>query len=341
MSIHTVCFPMLPRALLGSLLLALAQACASPPRPPMDARSAAAATPELDRRAAAAEQLERVALLGASVTDGFGLALELSGEQRSLADFLAAAERSADPGARQRLDLADHLLFLQAEPAARTQIEATAKFQPTLVLAPDLLFWFVYGDRREEQRLAAFERGLALIDGLRARLSAPLVLGDLPDMSSASELMLPKSLRPSAATLEAANRRATAWAREREDVVLVPLADLALALDDDGALSGPGWSFEPGESDELLQADQLHPTVLGTALLLNLCFETLAERQARLSLRQAPRAGSGDDANRQGELAAERAAWRAAYASLLELDPHRLAERVQSEAQAARLADPR
>jgi hypothetical protein len=331
---------MFPRALLAGLLL-LAQACASHAQSPRAAQGPTAAPPEPDRRAAAAEQLERVALLGASVSDGFGLALELSGEQRSLADFLAAAERSADPSARQRLDLADHLLFLQAEPAARAQIEAAARFQPTLVLAPDLLFWFVYGDRREDQRLAALERGLALIDGLRARISAPLVLGDLPDMSSASELMLPKSLRPSAATLEAANRRATAWAREREDVVLVPLADLALALDDDGALSGPGWSFEPGESDELLQADQLHPTVLGTALLLNLCFETLAERQARLSLRQAPRAGSGDDANRQGELAAERAAWRAAYASLLELDPHRLAERVQSEAQAARLADPR
>lgn len=311
------------------LLLAAVPACVHPA--PGDRRHAAdaAAVPGPDPRTLAAQRLERVAVLGASVADGFGLALELSGEQRSLADFLAAAER--DGSQRTRLDLADHLLFLQAEPAASAQIEAAAGFQPTLVLAPDLLFWFVYGDRREAERAAALERGLALIDGLRARLDAPIVLGDVPDMSAASELMLPRRLRPRAATLANANRRLSGWAAERDDVVLVPLADLAAALSEGGPLAGPGWSIDPDRSGELLQADGLHPTVLGTALLLKLCFEALAERDARLQ-------GSGAQGRSAG---AEREAWSAAYSALLELDPELLAQRVVSAAAAARLQAPR
>lgn len=211
--------------------------------------------------------LHQVVVLGASVTMGMDLGTDV-------ADVLEETIlREHDPV------LADHdfRFFLRPLEIATEQVEFALGADASLVVGVDFLFWFGYGDlgvepeHATDARLALLERGLALLD----RIAAPLVVGDFPDMSEAIGKMLRREQVPDAAALERLNARLAAWARERGDVIVLPLSRVIADMRSDRPLTIGRQDWPAGSSDLLLQPDRLHPTLEGLAAVTHLVAERL------------------------------------------------------------------
>ncbi|MBI5364792.1 MAG: hypothetical protein HZA53_16570 [Planctomycetes bacterium] len=232
---------------LQSSLLALAPLVQSPvPPKPADAPATTA--------------LDRVAVLGASLSEGFGLEPEI-GAPVWIGDVVRAAAKRELPAPNRQ----SSLLFFTAPrvfgPKAAKEALAT---QPTLVLALDWLFWFGYGAfDSDAKRLESFEFGLKQLEPF----TCPVLLGDLPDMRGALTgvpQMLDEKQVPAAAALAVLNERLKAWSKERANVVVFPLSEFAAKLSGKDAFTLRGNSVFASELPELLQKDKLHPTVMGT-----------------------------------------------------------------------------
>lgn len=190
----------------------------------------------------------RIAIVGASVSAGFG--------GMPFGDaFTAAAPHSAVQSS------ANVMLF--KDPVGETQrqlAEATA-FKPSIVIALDLLFWDVYGRNNP----SALANTLAQLDTLRTS-GTWIVIGDVPLITTASEVMLPKDLIPSTVDLAAANKTIAAWAK-KDHVVLVPLAAWTEPLRTGAKVKLP--TGETVEAAELMAIDGLHANPLGTWYVLD------------------------------------------------------------------------
>jgi len=168
--------------------------------------------------------LQRVFMIGASASSGFLLQADV-GVPTSLTDVLEAALVSEHEPVQASTSLS---FFLSPLASGEKQIDKALAYEPTLLLALDFLFWFGYGRvASEDARLERLEQGLWLLD----KLEGPLVVCDLPDMSAALDgrgpfgvPMLRPSQIPRGATLERLNAMLAAWAAERGDVIVVPLA---------------------------------------------------------------------------------------------------------------------
>jgi hypothetical protein len=185
--------------------------------------------------------------VGASVSAGFG------------GVPVAEAVAAAAPGAAVT-GAASVLMFQDAVGSGAEQIDVVLAERPELVLAIDFLFWHVYNGRGRDDRLARLERGLADLDRARAA-GAAIVIGDVPRIVTASELLIAKEAIPPIDELAAANARLVAWASTRPDVLVVPFAAWAEPL-----AAGAEVELAPGErrpARELMSFDGLHPNALG------------------------------------------------------------------------------
>src|SRR5689334_1804853 len=101
-------------------------------------------------------------------------------------------------------------MFMNPDAFAPTQVEAATNARPTLVIGVDFLFWFCYGDgRTDSERAQRFEQGLKLLE----QIPCPLVVGDIPDVSAATNTgIISNEQVPSASARAAANKRLKAWA---------------------------------------------------------------------------------------------------------------------------------
>jgi hypothetical protein len=190
----------------------------------------------------------RIAIVGASVSAGFG------GTPFGDA-FTAAAPHSAVESS------ANVMLF--KDPAGdvhRQMAEATA-FKPSIVIALDLLFWDVYG----YDDPAGLADTLAQLDALRTA-GAWIVVGDVPLITTANEVMLPRSAIPTAAALARANQTIATFAK-KDHVVLVPLAAWTEPLRSGAKVKLP--TGETVEASELMAIDGLHANPLGTWYVLD------------------------------------------------------------------------
>jgi hypothetical protein len=226
--------------------------------------------------------LERVVVLGASGSAGFGVA-------GSMADALRATFVD-EPGAVR--DESSSLFFLDPLANGANSVERARAADPTLVVAADFLFWFAYGLvnaegkplASDEERPALFEKGLALL----ADFGCPVVVGDLPDCSRAIGTMLLEAQVPAPATLAALNARLAEWAKGRPKVVVLPLAESVERLfaaasanseTEPAELELGGWTYPAREAAALLfQPDELHPTLDGLALIAHHAARGLLER---------------------------------------------------------------
>jgi hypothetical protein len=208
---------------------------------------------------------DRIVMVGASATAGFTESEPLGGPktpQYRLSRYLEAALRVAHKPVQ---NLANTMFFIQPEAAGRFQIDQALKASPTLVVGIDFLFWFCYGEGpAEKDRLQRFEKGLELLDTVQC----PLVLGDIPDASGASNDMLPADQIPSRETMSAANRRLKQWAVARRQVVIVSLSGFMRAAMANQALTIHGHTEPAGKTRGLLQSDRLHPSQRGCAVLV-------------------------------------------------------------------------
>jgi hypothetical protein len=153
------------------------------------------------------------------------------------------------------------MLFKDPAGDIKRQISEATSFKPSMVIGLDLLFWDVYG----YDDPAGLANTLAQLEVLRAG-GVWIVLGDVPLITTASEVMLPKSAIPSVAQLAAANKTIAAFAK-RDHVVLVPLAAWTEPLRTGAKVTLP--TGETVEAAELMAIDGLHANPLGTWYVLD------------------------------------------------------------------------
>lgn len=211
--------------------------------------------------------LEKIAVLGASVSAGMGLdpdADPFAGAESKVR--LANVIEASIVGAHQPpVDESTLMFFTAPEPTAKRTVKDALAAKPTMVVALDYLFWFGYGLGDDAKRLARLEAGLKTLETFKC----PLLLGDFADFNGANvhPMMLSPKAIPSAATLEKLNERLAAWAKERANVVVVPVKDVFAKLRADELVEVLGNRFEKGATKKLMQADGLHTTIEGTAAL--------------------------------------------------------------------------
>jgi hypothetical protein len=213
--------------------------------------------------------IERVAVVGASLSDGFGSGTKLA---------LALEEVIRRPH-RPIVDASSSLFFMRPMETGTELLGKALEGKPTLVVAIDFLFWFGYGAvgpegkpmGSEEDRLVLLEEGLKLLE----KVEAPLILGDFPDMSDAIGGILSAGQVPKAETLAALNRRVGEWSKKRANVILVPLARHIVEIRGDKAVKVGKWEWPAGQSARLLQDDKLHPTAEGLVAVCGMIVEGL------------------------------------------------------------------
>lgn len=232
--------------------------------------------------------LDRVAVIGASMSSGAGLRHEL-GAEVSLVPVLESvlAPQARGPEAAPILDLGTYFMFKSPVGVGTTLVDATVEHQATLVIAVDFLFWFVHGELAEEQRVERLELGLALLD----RLPSPMLVGDLPDITYALSgrhrifggPIIPPHKIPSEATRALCNQRIRAWAQARPRVSLAPFEHFAAEALAGNAIKLPHSGVITGGPDVLIQQDHLHPTLDGSIALLLIAMNVFIEEQAGLA----------------------------------------------------------
>jgi transcription elongation GreA/GreB family factor len=206
----------------------------------------------------------RIVMVGASVTAGFTLSEPLGGPRTAQCDlsrYLGAALTGPHQPVR---NLGNTLFFMQPDYIGKQQIQTALQTNPTLLTGIDFLFWFCYGRvDHEEDRAQRFEQGLKLLEAVRC----PLILGDIPDASAAVGSMLSADEIPSASALAAANRRLREWAKTHPMTVVVPLARLMRTIQAGKTVMLHHHALPSDQTHPLLQADRLHPTPRGCAVL--------------------------------------------------------------------------
>lgn len=236
-------------AVLVSVSAPAAQAPAVPSTP----------APNAPGTAAAPKVVDRISVLGASLSEGFGIDQEI-GAQVWLGTLVDAAVRPEHREARRR---SSPLFFADPRGAATQSVQNALADEPTLVVALDYLFWFAYGQQEDvKKRDETFEFGLKQLESF----ACPVLVGDVPDMSTAvdgdPQMLQPKQI-PARERLDAFNTRLREWAKPRTNVVVFGLHDLNARLRENREYHVRGNVYFPSELPDLFQSDKLHPTANG------------------------------------------------------------------------------
>ncbi|MAB82278.1 MAG: hypothetical protein CMJ24_02440 [Phycisphaerae bacterium] len=225
---------------------------------------------------------DRIALIGASVTWGFGNQIEVPLETYThhdpidLADIIDAMMLREHEIVVSGGDVA----FFRTPRTSGARLAAEAvEAEPTLVLALDFLFWYGYGNRNIDSRphtglksrLKLLEMGLAELD----RFECPVVVFDFPDVSPAIGLMLIRSQVPSPEDLAAMNARLHEWASTRPNVILLPLHETLTQIRADEGFAIEDLQWPAGSLRTIILPDNLHPTTDGTIALAQLAVRAL------------------------------------------------------------------
>ena len=217
--------------------------------------------------------LERVVVIGASVSAGFQLSANLA----------SALEASIVGEGSSTKTFANSLFFLNPLDVGEAEVERALQHDPTLVVAVDFLFWYGYGGmnaeggalEEENQRLELLEEGLEQL----AEFECPLVISDFPDMSASVGKMLTRRQMPAPETLTALSRRVHAWAENRPGVIVLPFAKLVHDLGADEPLKIGRHEWPGGSTRRLLQRDRLHPTLEGLCGIAQLVADQLVQHE--------------------------------------------------------------
>ena len=258
------------RCLLAVLAIALANAAAIW----ADERVVAPVVP------ATVSSFEPLVVIGASASAGFIMSEPFGGPKTSqyrLSRYLDAALLHKG---RDAVNLATAPFFLNPDEQGKQQIDHALELQPGTVVGVDFLFWFCYGrSQAETDRPKRFENGLALLD----RLKCPVVVGDIPDASTAVGGMLSRAEMPALETIAAANRRLAEWASSHPNVAVLSLSNFMKCCHADRSLTVHGQIWAEGETRKLLQSDRLHPARHGCAILALAVMDALTAQARVLS----------------------------------------------------------
>lgn len=196
--------------------------------------------------------LDRISVVGASVSAGFG--------GTPFGDAFTVAAKGSKVDASANL-----MLFRDPIGDTKRQLDRAIAFGATTIVGLDLLFWDVYGSADQVWHDRALADALAHLE--QARVNGTwIIIGDVPLITNASEMMLPKEAIPARAALDAANQTIRTWAA-KERVLLVPLAEWTEPL-----RTGAAVEIAPNEKVEassLMAIDGLHANPLGVWYVLD------------------------------------------------------------------------
>lgn len=227
---------------------------------------------------------KRIAIVGASASDGFGVAVSngsatpFKAELVDMRDVLLAA---AKPGSTSLVaNYATGMFF--SDPLARGEdaITRALETKPTLVLAADFLFWYAYGGggigktpiRSEQDRATLFEQGLKQLDRVIAA-GVPLVVGNLPDMRASKGRMMSATQLPEDATLKALNERVASWVQGKPRVRLLSLLHVIEETRSGEPVRVGSVRWDPTKQGPVMQRDRLHPAFPGLVALTERTME--------------------------------------------------------------------
>ena len=246
--------------------------------------------------------LDRVAVIGASASAGWGVVLPSAHPPKGtmalnrhidLADVLPVVLGS-DAGTVT--SHTDTMFFASPMKVGSQEVRAALAADPTIVIAVDFLFWYGYGERDASgnrhaeddvmSRMALLETGIAAIE----RFQVPVLVGDLPDVSAAAAVepisLLKPTQVPSSRALQAMNLRIHAWAADDPNITLLPLADTVDRMVRNMPLRLN--SFDWNGDKRLLQFDRLHPTPWGLVALGELAAQSLPRTIRVETMRRNP-----------------------------------------------------
>ena len=267
---------------------------------------------------AATTTLTRITVIGASVSDGFGLRLRTTLPDGSrpvtgvnVAQVLQAAAR--DPS----LVITTHassMYFSDPVRYARRSVERTLADKPALVLAIDWMFWNAYGSSGVggkringcEDRMALLETGLNALEPLAAT-GVPIVLGDIPDMQSAiGGGMITENMVPDEACLARLNVRLKSWTDTHPNIMLLPLNDVVQKTLAKKPIRACNRDWCETDLGPMLQKDRLHPTLNGTLAVVAAALDA-ADRGTAGAASKSFNLDPAAVRSRMNELAAARA----------------------------------
>lgn len=213
------------------------------------------------RRPEVLERLEKIGVIGASQSAGFGTGL-------GFRDTLEVALRVP----HTIHDSSISSMFLRPLDLGSLQVSSMRLRGVKTVFAVDFLFWFAYGIKPFEQRRAELRQGMEMLD----ELGVPVFVGDLPDVHGASRKMISPRQIPRPDELVVLNDDIRQWARQRPLVHLVPLAEWMRLIKEEREVP-LGDQVIDESTGALLQWDLLHATERGQALLTLLVLQSLSE----------------------------------------------------------------
>jgi hypothetical protein len=232
----------------------------------------------LQSAAFAASPWARVVVIGASASGGFVITEPFGGtntDRCKLHRYLDAAITVPHTPVK---NFGSSLFFLNPDQLATQQIDDATNSHATLVVAVDFLFWFCYGDGLSDaERAQHLESGLKQLE----RIPCPLVIGDIPDASSATNTgIISADQVPSEAARRAANERIKQWAQSHHAAV-VPLAEFMREVKANEAVKMHDGVLPAGKTRSLMQADGLHPNPRGAAVLSLGILDALVKSQKK------------------------------------------------------------
>ena len=204
--------------------------------------------------------LKNTGVMGASMSAGFMLDIKF-------ADVLDKSFLSE----HKLMSVADAGFFQDPVGIGKNMIDALKDNKSTLIFAVDFLFWFAHGSGLSfADRTARLDKGLKLLDSIECAV----IVGTLPDMSGANKLMLPPSAIPSKDELEKINAKIANWSKTNKKIILVPLSDWVYKMKNSKEIEifGEKKIFP---TDDVMQADMLHPSKKGLIVVTILCIQEL------------------------------------------------------------------
>lgn len=238
---------------------------------------------------ASSHPLDKVAVIGASASAGWGLVLRYVDEEElvvtrlvTLNDVLKACILREE---KKILLEGSGLFFWNPEGVGGEQAREAREQSPTLLIALDYLFWFGYGKKGvngrpipsgtqgHDARLELLEVGLAELD----RFKCPILVGDFPDMSKAVGYMLGASQMPAPETLKALNTRLREWAGTHPNVTIVPVAGMIESMKMNSPFMAGRQQWVQDSHERFIQRDNLHPTLDGLIVFTQESMSRLVE----------------------------------------------------------------
>jgi hypothetical protein len=193
---------------------------------------------------------ERIFVVGWSMSMGLGTATEIGADvpMGTAIDHMILAPHESV------LWRAGGEFYFDPAASGLAQLASAWRAKPSCLIAVDFPFWFLYGAAgSSEARLARLDVALLALAHFSA---STVVIGTVPAYSGIF-------VSVDAATLERANARIQGWAKERPNVVVLPLHALMDDVKAGRPLAMGVNRFPAGSLGRLLQGDGLHPRFEG------------------------------------------------------------------------------